>query len=129
MDPTIYKYIHYIGFFMILTGLGGLIFAEGKAIKLAGVSHGAGLFLTLLGGFGMQKHEAIGFSWWFIAKVVIWLVLGAAIVIAKRKLLPPVATWLLVIGLTGAAAWLGFANSIILRGPMPPPELESPSSE
>ncbi|NNM29713.1 MAG: hypothetical protein HKO57_09325 [Akkermansiaceae bacterium] len=122
MDPSIYKYIHYVGIFMILTGLGGLIFAETKAIKLAGMSHGIGLFLTLLGGMGMQKHEAIGFSSWFIIKLVIWLLLGALIVVAKRKLLPPVATWLTAIILVSVAAWLGFANSVILRGPAPPPK-------
>ena len=121
MDPTIYKFIHFIGIFMILSGLGGLIFAEDKALKFAGMSHGIGLFLTLLGGMGMQKHDAIGFEPWFIAKLVLWLLLGALIVVAKRKLIPPVATWLVTMILVGAAAWLGFANSVILRGPAPPP--------
>ena len=115
MDPSIYKFIHYIGIFMVLTGLGGLLFAEDKAMKLAGISHGIGLLLVLLGGFGMAKHEAIGFSSWFIIKVVIWFALGAMLAVAKRKLMPPVAAWLLVIVLTGVAAWLGFANSVILR--------------
>ena len=115
MDPAIYKLIHYLGIFFLLSGLGGLIFAEKDKIKLAGISHGIGLLLVLLGGFGMQAKMHIGFPSWFIVKIAIWLILGASLVIAKRQLLPPVATWLLVIALAGIAAWLGLTNSVILR--------------
>lgn len=115
MDPSLYKFIHYIGIFFLLSGLGGYLFSENGTNKLAGTSHGIGLLLILLGGFGMAKHEAIGFSSWFLVKVVIWLVLGAMIVVAKRKLMPPVAAWLFVVILMSIAAYLGFANSVILR--------------
>ena len=115
MDPTIFKFVHYLGIFLLLVGLGGLIFAEKEKIKLATISHGIGLLLIFLGGFGMQGMTKIGFPVWFIVKVVIWLVLGATLVIAKRKLLPPAATWTLVVVLACIAAWLGLTNSLILR--------------
>lgn len=115
MDPGIYKFIHYLGILFLLTGLGGLIFAAKDAIKLATISHGIGLLLILLGGFGMQAKMHLGFPSWFIVKLAIWLVLGASLVIAKRELLPPVATWLLVVALAGIAAWLGMTNSVIVR--------------
>ena len=115
MDPGIYKFIHYIGIFLLLSGIGGIIFAEKDKLKLPVISHGIGLLLILLGGFGMQARLKIGFPDWFIAKIAIWLVLGAALVIAKRRLLPPVATWLMVVILASIAAWLGLTNSVVLR--------------
>ena len=116
MDPGLYKFIHYLGIFFLLAGIGGLAFADKDKLKLPSISHGMGMFLILLGGFGMQAKLKIDlFSSWFVVKVVIWLALGATLVIAKRQLLPPVATWLLVIALSGVAAWLGLANSVILR--------------
>lgn len=113
MDPGIYKFIHYIGIFFLLTGLGALIFSEKDKIKLATLSHGIGLLLILLGGFGMQAKTHIGFPVWFTVKLVIWLVLGGLVVAIKKKLMPPVAAWLLVIVLCGVAAWLGLANAVI----------------
>jgi hypothetical protein len=115
MDPDIYKFIHYVGIFFLLTGLGGLILAGKEKIKLATISHGIGLLLILLGGFGMQAKTHIGFPVWFIVKLVIWLALAGIVVATKRKLLPPVATWLIVIVLCGVAAWLGLQNSVILK--------------
>ena len=115
MDPATYKLIHYIGVFLVIGGISALIFADGKSIKQAAISHGIGLLLILLGGFGMAKHEAIGFSWWFWAKVIIWLLLGATLTVTKKKLLPPTVTWVLVLILASIAAYLGFANSVILR--------------
>ena len=114
MDPAIYKFLHYIGIFLMLSGLGGYLFAE-KPSRFAAISHGIGLALLLVGGFGMQKFPAIGWSWWFIVKVVIWALLGATVIVTKRKLLPPAVTWLLVIVLASVAAWLGYSHSLIMR--------------
>ena len=61
MDPVIYKLIHYLGIFFLLSGLGGLIFAEREHLKLAVISHGIGLLLIVLGGFGMQAKMHLGF--------------------------------------------------------------------
>lgn len=115
MEPGLYKFIHYIGIILLLSGLGGYIFAAKEHLKLLAAAHGIGWFLILLGGFGMQAKTPIGFPSWFIVKIVIWLVIGAALIIAKRKVLPPAATWALVVVLACIAAWLGLTNSLILR--------------
>ena len=73
MDPAIYKFVHYIGIFLLLSGLGAYCFGKNDGPnKLAGISHGVGFLLVLLGGFGMAKHEAISFSWWFLVKAAIF---------------------------------------------------------
>ena len=115
MDPAILKFVHYVGIFFLLAGLGGLIFGSKDKIKLATMSHGIGLLLLLLGGFGMQGMLKMGFPVWLTVKVIIWLVLGGIIVAAKRELIPPVALWLGVVILCGVAAWLGMSNSVILK--------------
>jgi hypothetical protein len=120
MDPGIYKLIHFVGIFFLLTGLGALIFSEKDKIKPATISHGVGLLLILLGGFGMQAKTHIGFPVWFTVKIAIWLVLGGMVVAIKKKLLPPVAAWMIVIVLCAVAAWLGQSNSVIHALPAVP---------
>ena len=131
MDPALYKFIHYIGIFMFLTGLGAYCFVKTEApSKAAGIVHGIGLLIVLVAGFGMAKDPAIPISApWFIWKVVIWAALGAMIIVAKRKLIPPLGAWFVIIILAGTAAWLGFANSVILRGPITPKNSESHAPE
>lgn len=74
------------------------------------ILHGLGLFIVLLGGFGLLARIGVmhGMSWpgWVWAKLGIWLVLGAIVVIPRRK--PEWAAPLLVIlpTLGGVAAWL-----------------------
>ena len=62
----------------------------------------------MVSGIGMQTK--IGYdliSVWLIAKFVIWAVMGAAIVILKRRIIPAGAAWALIIILGTAAAYLG----------------------
>jgi hypothetical protein len=113
MDYTVYKLIHYVGIFTLMFSLGSLFTKYNKA---AVMGHGIALFLILLGGFGMQaKMKAAyvaqfdsGFPNWMIAKFAIWLIFGAAIVLAKRDILKGATAWLVMIGLAFAAAYLGF---------------------
>ena len=67
------------------------------------------LLLLLLLGFAMLKKPPMDQQWWMV-KVVIWLFLGVAPVLAKRKVLPASA----LIGLSLAsgvlAAYLGLAK-------------------
>lgn len=71
------------------------------------MGHGIALFLVLLGGFGMQAKLGLGFPGWMIAKLVIWLVFGAAIVLAKRGVITGKVAWICMIGLAIVAAYLG----------------------
>lgn len=77
--------------------------------KAIAITHGVGLFLSLLGGFGLLARLGIvhgGLPGWAMAKLVIWFVFGALLAVLYR--LPKFAklTWFLVIGLGIVAAYL-----------------------
>jgi hypothetical protein len=113
-DYTIYKLIHLIGIFLMFMGFGGLIvratFAdkEDKRLKvLCSVSHGLGLVLTIVGGFGMLATYKLVFGGWVIAKLIIWLAFGGLIVMAKRKPEMGKMLWIVLILLAVVAGYLG----------------------
>jgi hypothetical protein len=118
MDPGIYKIIHFVGLIVLFLGIGSLITADPKkpaAFRLPAMIHGIGLLLILVSGFGLQAKLKLGFPVWMISKLVILLALGGSIALIKRKILPPVAVYVLAIILGGIAAYLGFSNSMIVR--------------
>ena len=113
----IYKLVHYFGIFLVTMSLAGLAFAAAqlKSIgehpwrKMAVISHGVGLFLVLLGGFGMLARLGMtgGLPGWIFAKLGLWALLGGALVIAKRKPAFARPLWIGTIGVALAAAYLG----------------------
>ncbi len=118
MDPGIYKIIHFIGLIVLFTGLGSLIASDPRkpaALRRPAMIHGIGLFLLLVSGFGLSAKLKLGFPSWMIGKLVILLLLGAIIVVIKRRLLPTPAVYLIAIILGVIAAYLGFTNSVVLR--------------
>ncbi len=111
----IYKFIHLIGLTVTVFSLGALALqmanqktAEFKNKKLIATGHGLGLFLILLGGFGMLARLGIvrDMPTWVWIKIVIWLLVGAALAPMKRK--PEWSSWLwaVVIALVATAAWV-----------------------
>ena len=80
---------------MVLVSLGGLtlyvanggVRAENSWRRQAALTHGIGLFLALLGGFGMLARLGIHWPWptWLIVKLVVWLLLGAMVALVYRK--------------------------------------------
>lgn len=112
MDYTVYKLIHYAGIFTLIISLGSIFTKYNKG---AVIGHGIGLVLIILGGFGMQAKMKdfyiaqfeTSFPNWMIAKLVIWIIFGAAVVLAKRKILNGPVAWVVMIGLAFAAAYLG----------------------
>lgn len=108
MDPMIYKFIHLLGLIVFLLGLGGAIAATRETFKPYAILHGVGLFLMLLGGFGMQaKFQYDILSPGLVTKLLIWLLLGGLLVVAKRQVLPKGALWGIIIVLAGIASFLG----------------------
>ena len=116
MSYEVYKFIH-------LLGLGAVAFSFGAFAmrsedtstgKLPSVAHGVGLFLALLGGFGMAAKLKISVATpWLIFKIIVWLGLGAFVAIKKRKpaLIPKAQAGLIL--LAAVAAYLGvFHNSL-----------------
>ncbi len=84
MPLIFYKLLHILGLLMLFAAMGGAVITVATADKswrkLHGALHGIGLFLLILGGFGMLAKLEIMGSWpgWVWGKLVIWLLLGAA---------------------------------------------------
>lgn len=122
---SVYRLVHLVGIFLLFVVLGGLSYgatrtgtagASPRRRRLAAVLHGVALFIVLLGGFGLMARLGIvhGLAWpgWVWAKMAIWLLAGAAVVIPKRK--PEWAPGLFVLlpVLGGLAAWLAIFKPI-----------------
>lgn len=90
----VYRLIHFLGILLLFIGLGGILISHfsGATLKkgakiMAMASHGVGLFLIILGGFGMLARLGItdGLPGWIYAKLAIWVYFGAAIVLVKKR--------------------------------------------
>ena len=119
----IYRFIHFAGIFTLLFAFGSL-FTGDKTTKGAAIGNGIGLLLILLGGFGMhaaplgesgfklkdtyQIMYGTTFPTWMILKIVIWVILGGAMVLAKRRVISGITAWVLIIGLALASAYLAY---------------------
>jgi hypothetical protein len=120
MSIAVYKLIHIFSIMLLFTAFGGLLLAAragvetGVSRKLAGITHGIALLLILISGFGALAR--IGMSnpatWpaWLWIKALIWLALGAVVVVIKRSpRLAPALWWILPL-LGGIAAYLALKN-------------------
>lgn len=113
MDYPTLKIIHLTGLALTFMGLTGIL-----AIKMTGeapftkrlifhLSHGTGLLLLIVSGFGLVGqlgiHSAPG---WLKAKFMIWLLAGGSMVLATR--FSRFAGWVLIFfaTLVLTAAWL-----------------------
>lgn len=105
MDLLLLKTLHLAGAFGLFTSLGATLLA-GSGKKAASILHGVSLLLILLVGFAMLKKPPMDQSWWMI-KIGLWLFLGVAPVLAKRKVLPAWLVLVLSIAAAATAAWLG----------------------
>ncbi len=116
MSQTFYLLLHLLGLVLLIAGLAGVsIHAANGGTKsgsntrgLTAAMHGLGAFLLLLGGFGMLAKMGImsDLPGWVWAKLVIWLLLGGAIVLPYRKPRSARLALGLVLLLVAAAAWL-----------------------
>lgn len=94
MPYTLYKLIHLLGIFCVVAGTVGIAYhaylggkkSDGTAARVATILHGLGLFVVLLGGFGMlARLGASVMSGWVIAKLVIWFLIGGIIAFPYKK--------------------------------------------
>lgn len=115
-----YKILHLLGLSMVLLSLGGVVMhvinggskADNKFRVGAIVTHGVGLLLLLVAGFGMLHklglpHDAP----WVLGKLAIWVVMGGIVAVAYRKPQLGRTLWVVVPGLVVVAAGL-----VILKG-------------
>ncbi|MGC6426637.1 MAG: hypothetical protein ACON5H_06525 [Akkermansiaceae bacterium] len=111
MDLLTYKIIHIVSLLGLFSALGGLVAADVSKparLRVFIIIHGISLLLLFVSGFGLQA-KGVGYAFtstWLIGKLVIWALLGASLVVLKRRLLPATTTWLLTIVLGAVAAYL-----------------------
>ncbi len=106
----ILKTVHVLGVIMLFTSL-SVILAEcsDQYRKRATIMHGVSLLILLLVGFAILKNPPMDQYWW-MAKIVLWLFLGAVPTLAKRSILPRPALLFSSIGCGTLAAWLAIAK-------------------
>lgn len=109
MNPIIYKIIHLAAVVTLFASFGAAIYtASSKENKLATILHGISLLLLFVSGFGLvAKIWDNNWSWWIIAKLVIWLILGGSYGLVKKRLLPENTAFAIVIILGIVAVVLG----------------------
>lgn len=113
MDPLFYKIVHLAGLMTLFTGLAVLLIQgkDGPLRKQALIFHGIGLFLLLLGGFGLLAKLKLSYTaGWVFLKLGIWLFFGASVVLAKKGILKGITGWALCIALGVVAAWAGLVK-------------------
>ncbi len=117
MSPEFYKILHLGGLFFVFAAIGGVVLASRvgalspAAKKLASITHGVALLVIFVAGFGMLKYVGVAHNpgtWpgWLWAKFAAWLLLGAALVLVRKK--PDLSlVWWIGLPLVGfAGAWL-----------------------
>ena len=110
MEPAIYKIIHYIGIMALFASFGGLMAADHRksaTMTVYVILHGLSLIVILVAGIGMiHKNPDLSYGATAIAKTVIWLLFGAALVVFKRRIIPKFMALLFMLALGGTAAFL-----------------------
>ncbi len=105
MDPLTLKTLHIAAAFALFSSLGAVLIG-GSAKKGASILHGVSALLVLLVGFAILKKPPMGEYWWMV-KLGLWLFIGIAPALSKRKVLPGWLVLALCIAAAFAAAWLG----------------------
>lgn len=105
MDPILLKTLHIVGVIGLFASLGATLLA-GTGKKGASALHGISLLFIAVIGFAMLKKPPMDAYWWMV-KLGLWLFIGVAPALAKRKVLPGWLVLILCIAAAGTAAWLG----------------------
>ncbi len=121
MPYQFYKVLHLAGIMMVFVGLGGYLAAAFQAQKgrfpgkrFAAISHGLGLLLALVGGFGLLARLGLvsGMPVWAGLKLMIWVALGGVLGLIARKPQWAGALWVMTIGLGATAAFLAIYKPV-----------------
>ncbi len=121
LSQDMYWYLHILGVGLLILSVGGVtLHAMSGGTKqnsggnaLAAASHGIGLVLIIVAGFGMlAKMELMagGPPAWVWAKMLIWLTIGGLFVLPYRKPDMSKLVWFLTVGLMLAAAFLAHSK-------------------
>ena len=99
LPRDLYEIVHVVGIALVMAAFGGIAMhaADGgtrsgpRARRALLGAYGGGLFLILLGGFGMLARIGAArggiaeFPGWLWAKLAVWVVLGAIMMVPYRK--------------------------------------------
>lgn len=111
MDYNLMKSLHVAAALGVFTALGAIVLGvQDQGRKAASILHGVSLLLLLLVGFALLKKPPMELHYWKI-KIVLWLFLGVAPALARRKALPTAALLALTLAAGLAAAYLGIHKS------------------
>lgn len=115
MPYEIYKIIHLTGIFLLISGLISAFAITSSGHALTGkiktfsfATHGLGLFLALLGGFGLLARLQLAHQMpvWAYLKFAVWAVFAIFISVIKRKGQIGWPLFISMLSLFVFAAWL-----------------------
>ncbi len=116
MPYTVYKIMHLLGILMLFLAFGGVINhainGGAKATNAwrlpAALTHGLGLVLALVGGFGLLAKLGITWPWpgWVLVKLGIWLLFAAVAGLAARSAVLGKGLWWFLLLLGALAAYM-----------------------
>lgn len=122
MSLLTYKVLHLLGLFLLFVSLGGvaLVAVQGGTKqsligrRLVYATHGFGLLLVLVSGFGMLARLGItsGLPGWVWAKLAIWILVAASITLPLRMRSVAVPAWFVLPTLGAVAGWLALFKPI-----------------
>ncbi|OFZ31892.1 MAG: hypothetical protein A2622_11775 [Bdellovibrionales bacterium RIFCSPHIGHO2_01_FULL_40_29] len=121
MTYEFYKVLHLVSIILLFSGLVGLLTIQmsggsalGRVKSLVYISHGVGWLLLLVSGFGLAARLGLttGLPGWVYSKLVIWLLLGLAITVIRRKGVKGLPVYIGLMVLFSAAAFLAVTKPL-----------------
>jgi hypothetical protein len=115
MPYEFYKVLHLIGVFTVILSLGGMCLhvasggtREYAGRKMAAATHGIGLLITLVAGFGLLAKLGLMASLpgWAITKLIVWLILGGLPALIYKKRAMAKLFWVLILVFGALNAYL-----------------------
>lgn len=118
MSYQFYKLLHVLGIMLLFFGFGGVLIPHlsgynltGKAKMMAFITHGIGMVLLIVAGFGLlAKLDLGGIPNWVIIKIVVWFFLGIGIALAKRR--PSIISLLILLALAMIAPYAAIFRTL-----------------
>lgn len=122
MPYLVAKVLHHFGIALLCVSLGAVLFdaltrRNGEEPRVAprviAMAHGLALVTLLVSGIELVRRLHLPLTTWLIAKAGLWLVMGAALAVARRK--PRWAAWLwwAIPGVVALAAFLAIRKPML----------------
>ena len=119
MPFELYKVAHLFGLFLVFSSTGALALhvAQGgtRADLQRGLvfgTHGIGLLIVLISGFGMLGKLGLmaAFPGWAVGKLVLWLIVGGIVAVPLRAPASARPLWFVLPTLGAIGGWLALSK-------------------